>query len=219
MKTLNVLFLLVLMIAPGLVLAEHEINFSVTEYIDVENDLLVVQFMAQHQAENSKQVTNEINRLMKNAINRLNSQQRQYVQTGQYSLQPQYNKDHKISHWQGQQLVTVTLPKAADVGDILTALQQDLIYQSMRMDVSLEQRKQAENQLLDRAIAQYQAQAKSIAKSFGVKRFKLIETHIQNLATPGRPQARMLMAADIAPTIEMGQQTLSLQINGTLELK
>lgn len=221
MKTLSALFLTLAMLAPGLVFAKHQVHFSITEYIEVENDLLVVQFIAQHQADTSKEVTNEINRIMKNALNRLNPQDRQYLQTGQFSLHPKYNKDGQITHWQGQQQLNLKLPETADTEAILSRLQDDLIYQSMRAEVSLKQRKLVEKQLLENAIVQYKAQAKTIAKAMGAKRSKLVETTIagQNSPSPYRPQMRMMATADSAPTIEMGQQVLSLQINGTLELE
>jgi predicted secreted protein len=218
MKTLP-LFALIFALLPGLVMAEHQIHFNVSSQTQVDNDLLVVTLMAQHQARTPDLVTEEINQAMQDALQQLSDDQRQYAQTGNYRIQPQYNKDGRIHHWQGQQQLILTLPKQGDIGTILTLLQDRLIYQSMHADLSHAQRQQAEQTLQQQALADYQAQAKRIAQSFNAQNWQLVETHIQTQSPNFRPQARMMMAADSAPSIEMGQQTLQIQVRGILKIE
>lgn len=218
MKTLP-LFALIFALLPGLVMAEHQIHFNVSSQTQVDNDLLIVTLMAQHQARTPDLVTEEINQSMQDALQQLSDDQRQYAQTGNYRIQPQYNKDGRIYHWQGQQQLTLTLPKQADIGTILTLLQDRLIYQSMHADLSHAQRQQAEQTLQQRALADYQTQAKRIAQSFNAQNWQLVETHIQTQSPSFRPQARMMMAADSAPAIEMGQQTVQIQVRGILKIE
>lgn len=207
------------LLQPGLV-AAHKISFSVIETISVANDLLVIEFAAEHQAKTNAEVTQLVNKSMQNALQQLSSEQKNLVQTGNFSVYPRYDKNQNITHWQGQQNLTVKIPKDGDIEGILSKLQTELVYKSMRADVSKTSRQAAEEKLQAAAIMSYQAKAKTLSEQFGKPEGKLLETNILNLSSGYRPQAKMvMMAADSAPTIEMGEQELSLQINGTLQLK
>ncbi|MBE0492798.1 MAG: SIMPL domain-containing protein [Thiomicrospira sp.] len=209
-----------LLLAPGLVLADpHRISFSVTEQQTVENDRLHVVFAAQYRASTADQVSQRVNQIMQAALNELSTDHRQYAQTGNYHVRPHFQRDGRISEWSGQQDLRLNLPKDnADITGVLSSLQRHLIYQSVRADISPNKRQQVEQALLSKAIQKYQQQAKFIAQAFNEKHYRLAETRLQpNYALP--LQARSLTASDTnAPSIEMGSQTLSVTIDGVLEI-
>jgi predicted secreted protein len=212
-----------LVLQPGLVAAQHKIHFSITEQAMVENDRVIVQFQAQFQADNPQAVSTHINQTMRQALNQLNSEERKWVQTGNYTVHPQHNhRAGAISHWQGHQQLTLTLPISIDVSELLSRLQTYLSYQSMEADISQPKHAQAEQALIEQALANYQRQAKIIAKSFNQPDYKLIETHIQT-QQPARhfAQPRIALASvtmDSAPVIEAGEKMIQVTINGILLL-
>jgi predicted secreted protein len=110
-----------LVLQPGLVLAEHKIHFTVTEQTKVENDRVIVQFIAQAQADNAQAVSMQINQAMRQALTQLSPQERKLTQTGNYNVRPHHNRAGVITHWQGQQNLTLTLPIELDVSGYFDA--------------------------------------------------------------------------------------------------
>lgn len=216
------LFCVALLIAPGLVLANsdaHRISFSVTEHQTVENDQLEVVFAAQHRASSADQVTERVNQIMKTALEELPAEHRQFVKTGTYNVRPHFQRDGRISEWSGQQNLILKLPKdKVDISVVLSNLQRHLIYQSVQANLSLSLRQNIEKALLTKALKTYQQQAQFLANAFDEKRYRLVETRIQPSGSFS-PQARSMMATDHAPIIELGTQTLSVSIDGVLEIE
>lgn len=217
---LSFMFWMGLTLIPGLVLADptpHRISFSVTEQQTIQNDHLHVVFAAQYQASTAEQVSQRVNQIMQTALSELASEYRQYVQTGNYHMRPHFQRDGRISEWSGQQDLILNLPKdGADISGVLSNLQRHLIYKSVRADISQDTRQKIEQALLTKTIKKYQQQAQFLAQAFNEKRYRLAETRVQ----PSHAmQARHLMANESnAPNIEMGSQTLSVTIDGVLEI-
>ncbi|WP_044410234.1 SIMPL domain-containing protein [Thiomicrospira microaerophila] len=211
-----------LTLQPGLVVAQHKIHFSISEQAMVENDRVIVQFQAQFQADNPQAVSTHINQTMRQALNQLSAQERKWVQTGNYTVQPQQNRAGEITHWRGHQQLTLTLPISIDISELLSRLQAYLSYQSMQADISQPKRTQAEQALMEQALASYQRQAQTIAKSFNQQDYQLVETHIQIQQPPRHfAQPRMTLASaamDSAPVIELGEKMIQVTINGILLL-
>ncbi len=210
---------------PGLVIADetdfHKVYFNVSESLDVRHDLINVQFMAHHQADKPQIVTQVINQTMRDALNQLSAKERQFAQTGQYYIQPVRNKEGEITHWSGQQMLQLNLPLTLDVAAVLAKLQTHLIYQTMQGELSQSAQQQAQTTLTEQALKRYQAQAQQLATGLNANDYRLIETRLQFIGAPYRPQARMMMAMDSvsansAPAIEAGEQRLTLSIDGVL---
>ena len=211
-----------LCLQPGLVVAEHKIHFSITEQTLIEHDQITVQLLAHAQAENPQAVSQQINQTMRQALSQLNPQERKLAQTGNYNLRPHHDRTGIITHWQGQQHLSLTLPIELDVSGILLRLQTYLNYHAMQTEISHIKQAQAEKELTQQALKTYQAQAKLIAESFGQTQYKLEETHIQT-QQPSHPfaQPRMALASatiDNAPVIEGGKKMISLTVSGVIKL-
>lgn len=209
-----------LLLIPGLVLADptpHRISFSVTEHQTIKNDRLHVVFAAQYRASTAEQVSQRVNQIMQTALGELTNEYREYAQTGNYHISPHFQRDGRISEWSGQQDLILNLPKdGADISGVLSNLQRHLIYQSVRADISHDKRQKIERDLLAKTIQKYQQQAKFLAQSFGEKRYRIAETRV---VPSHATQPRRLMASESnAPSIEMGSQTLSITIDGVLEI-
>lgn len=212
-----------LALLPSLVLAQHKIHFSITEQALFDNDRVIIQFNAQHQADDAQTVSQQVNKDMRQALNQLSDVERSFVQTGNYSVRPQHNRAGVITHWQGQQQLTLTLPVELDISALLARLQPYLTYQSMQADISHQKQQEAEQALIENALKRYQQQAKMIAKSFNQTEYQLLETHIQSHQQPRHfAQPRMALASsamDSAPIIEAGEKMVSVTINGVLVLQ
>lgn len=203
----------------------HSIYFTINESERVENDVASITFHTIKQAPNAELVMLQINEKMQAAHNALKNFSDLELQTSQYQVNPSYNKDQVITHWQGQQSLTIITENQAGLPKLLETLQPYLSYQSMRFYVSDKTQKSAKDQLLNKALRSYQDRAKQIAGGFGTQRYQLVETRIDlpDLATPYaenylRSARSNVMSDSVAPVVEAGKSEVSVQITGKIVL-
>jgi len=199
----------------------HSIHFAVTENARVDNDLVAVTFRYVTQAPTADLVMQAINQKMQAANQVLKGVNDIELQTGQYNVNPVYDKKLVITHWQGQQSLTIRTANQAGLPTLLEKIQPFLTYQSMRFSVSDAKQQQAKTQLLDKALKHYQTKAKHIAQSFDAKHYQLVETRI-DLPNQGQPYAENYMStarvmSDMAaPVMQAGKTELRVQITGKI---
>jgi len=201
----------------------HIIHFSVSESARIDNDLVAVTFRYVTQAPTADLVMQAINQKMQAANEVLKDVKRIEVQTDQYNVNPVYDKNRIITHWQGQQSLTLHSVNQAGLPKLLEKLEPYLNYQSMRFYVSDAVQQQAKDQLLDKALKQYQSKAQRIAESFGAKRYHLLETRIDlpNQATPyaeSYVRTARVMSDMAAPVLQAGKTELNVQITGKISI-
>lgn len=199
----------------------HTIHFSVSESQRVDNDLVAITFRYVAQAPSGELVMQSINQKMQAAIRILKNFPKMETQTSQYQVRPVYSKKQIITHWQGQQNLTITTANRAGLPKLLAQLQPYLNYQSMRFHVSEETQKEIKDKLLTKALNNYQRKAKQIAASFGANHFLLIETRVD---TPNLPSPRQdtylrsasMMSEQALPAVEGGKSDIRVHISGKI---
>lgn len=203
--------------------AEHnKVFFNVNESMSVDNDMVSITFSHIAEGENAQDVADQINRQMGKAFRVLKAFPEVGKKTSQYRVSPVYKKS-TISHWRGQQSLTLSMPQSNTVNQVLKKIQPYLAYQSMHFFVSAKQREKVNETLILKAIQKYQNTASSIASGFGYQNYKLIETHI-NTPNNHHPKvyARTEMrsaAMDMAsPNISAGESQVSVTISGAMLL-
>lgn len=201
----------------------NKVFFSVSESTAVENDITTITFFHAAEGINAQDVSNQINQQMAKAFKALKPFPKVVKKTSQYRVNPVYKKS-VISHWRGQQSLSLTMNNSDEVAKVLKQVQPYLAYQSMQFQVSSQRLDEINQGLTLEAIKKYQAKAKAIAKAFGLNKYKIIETRI-NTPNHNSPKvyarAEMAMASSnmAAPSISSGESKLSVTISGTLLLK
>lgn len=201
----------------------HKIHFSITESENVGNDRVSITFSHVAQGATPQSVTEQINKRMKSAFAVLKRYPDIVAQTSQYNIYPVYQKQ-LISHWRGQQSLTIHFENRPQEMTVLDEIQPHLAYKSMQFSVSDTRRKEVLEQLTRKAIQTYRQRAQLIASEFANAKYQLLETHIN---TPNIPVARALyaraetaMASDMsAPNVAAGESKIQIQISGRLLLK
>ncbi|MCF6345959.1 MAG: SIMPL domain-containing protein [Thiomicrorhabdus sp.] len=205
-------------------LVGNNVYFSITESQEMDNDISIVTLSASAQARSAKSVMEAINKKMQAALATLKKYPEIDAQTTQYQVHPVYQKDRVIRHWNGSQSLVVTLDASSKQFQVLTELQEQLIYQNMQFKVSTEKRQEAMQQLTLKALHSFQQQAKHIANAFGSVDFKLLETRIntpfsRQYAQEKAFSSRMMVAESMAaPALEAGTSTLNITVSGVLLL-
>ncbi|MBF6058947.1 SIMPL domain-containing protein [Thiomicrorhabdus heinhorstiae] len=199
----------------------NQVHFQVSLSQTVDNDRLDVSFYKLVQAPSPQEVTKQIDQAMHQALKAIDLKSDDYVvQTGQYSLNPNYDKNRIISHWQGRQQLNIHFKNPAQATQIISKLTPYLSYSSMQFSASEQTRRQAQDALLKDAIQAFRHKAQWISEQFAAEHYRIVET---NINTPSRAPvyayARVAMEkADSAPALAAGESQIQVQINGKLEL-
>ncbi len=144
------------------------------------------------------------------------------VQTGNFALFPRYSKQNVISGWQGSAELTV---EGRDMPAIaaLTGRIASMTISRVGYGLSRELREKLEGDLAAQAIARYRAKAADYAKQFGYAGFSIREVNV----TTGEPSfpppmgrmKAMAASSDEALPVEAGKGTVSVSVNGSVQMK
>jgi predicted secreted protein len=145
------------------------------------------------------------------------------VHTGQFSLQPRYGPDGKITGWQGSTALVLEGKDFARIGATAGKLQ-PLTISNTSFSLSPEGRAKVEAQVQAMAIERFRAKAGDIATGFGFKAYSLREVSVNLLDGGHEPRPRAMMAfakgvsADAPIPVEAGTSAVVVQINGSVQL-
>lgn len=201
---------------------EHRVHFSISSSQKVENDTADITLQAIAQGPNAQSVMQEINQQMQSAIKALRFNDKIVTQTSSYQVYPVQNKQRIITHWKGQQSLTLTTQNLPGLPGLLEKVEPHLSYQSLRFRVSDALQQQVRQKLTAKALQQYQKQAKRIAESFGTSQYRFVDTRIHSGAN-GLIRQPMLArsyaeTASAPPVMEAGESTITIQVEGELAL-
>jgi predicted secreted protein len=105
---------------------------------------------------------------------------------------------------------------------LIGKLQGSLAVQSISYKVSSAQRDKVETELIADAIKLFQQRARKITQHLGRNSYQLVSMDVRTGGVPIRPvamrAAQMMESAVTAPVLEPGTQTITVNINGTIEL-
>jgi predicted secreted protein len=147
------------------------------------------------------------------------------VQTGNFSLQPRYTNKGVINGWLGTAELLVEGRDMQAIGQ-LTGRITTLTISGVSYNISRELREKTEGEVAAQAIARYRAKAADYAKQFGYAGYAVREVNVQsNDVGPIRPMAQYArvaaasVASDAALAVEPGRGSVTITVNGTVQLK
>ena len=149
------------------------------------------------------------------------------VQTGSFSLQPRYTNKGVINGWLGTAELVVEGRDMPAIGQ-LTGRITTLTIAGLSYNISRELREKTEGEVAAQAIARYRAKAADYAKQFGYAGYAVREVNVQgNDFGPVRPMASFsrgkVAAASVAPdealSVEPGKGSVTVTVNGTVQMK
>ena len=147
------------------------------------------------------------------------------VQTGNFSLQPRYTNKGVINGWLGTAELVVEGRDMPAIGQ-LTGRITTLTIAGLSYNISRELREKTEGEVAAQAIARYRAKAADYAKQFGYAGYAVREINVQsNDVGPIRPMATyarakaMSVSGDEALAVEPGKGSVTVTVNGTVQMK
>jgi predicted secreted protein len=189
---------------------------------EVENDRLVAVLVARREGGDAARLAGEVNPLVRQALERARQVEGVKVQTVGYDTQPVYRQQERVG-WRVSQSLRIESGDAERLGGLLGELQKELALESLGYAVSPERTAAAEEELMQEALRTFERRARQIASQLGRPDYRLVSLDVRSPAVPS-PRAYGMMAsmaasADTQPAIEGGTQTVTVTVEGTVELQ
>lgn len=217
-----------LIAATGMLTAAAQDNPPVYDRIDlnaasereVDNDLLVAVVYAEVENNSQSRAADEVNAAIRWASDRARAANGVALQTQQYTTRPVYANDRRIVGWVARQSLRLESGDAEALSTLLGELQSRVAIESLRSSLSSAAREAAEETLIAEALGAFRRRAELIATELGRDGYRIVHISVGSSGPIAYREARALgvMAVADSPAIEAGVQTVSVSVNGTIEL-
>lgn len=185
---------------------------------EVENDRMRAVLVVQEEGSDPARLADRINRTMRWALDEVGETPAVTAETGGYRTEPIYRKG-TLSHWRAVQSLRLESRDFTALSEVIGDLQERLQVQSMGFEVSDEARREAENALIDEALAAFEARADRVQKNLNAGGWRIINLNIGTQGGGPRPVYRMEAMADRAgPAVEAGTSTVTVNVSGSIQL-
>ena len=203
---------------------EGVVNLGASASVQVPQDVMQVTFTTTSDGRDANTVQTALKKALDAALTeaRAAATPRQLeVRTGNFSLHPRYDKT-VITGWQGTAELIVEGRDMVAIGQLAGRIASMTIG---RVDYSLsrEQREAVEGKVAAEAIASFRAKAADYARQFGYTGFTIREVNVNanegGGPVPMRMKAASAYAADSALPVEAGNASVTVSVNGNVQMK
>lgn len=199
------------------------VYLSASATAQLENDTMVATVYAQEEGAQAAELSSIVNKRIRWGLDLVKTYSEIKHQTNAYSSDPVYS-NNKIKGWRVRQSLRLESQDMALMSDVLGKLQSELAIQSMNFTVSPASKNRQDEKLIDQALQAFENRAKQVVKKLSRKDYKIVDINISASGTQDiRPQYKMqamaMDAAESAPVISAGEQTVSVTVSGNIELE
>lgn len=189
-------------------------------------DTAVLTMAAEKSGADASAITQQINKIMGDAVREAKAVSGVEAITGNFSTQQQYDNKGNVIGWTVRSDLILKSKDFGSLGKLSGNLSQSLKIVGSGFEVSRELRAREEAILLQRGLEAFQAKAKTAAQTLGFSGYTIRDINIQQAQLEGgnQPRPMMMMArgamADAAPVqIEAGRTAINLTVSGAIQLK
>lgn len=203
------------------------VGLSASATTEVTKDLLNVALSVTREGQDAATVQSQLKQALDAALaeaKKVAKPGQLEVQTGNFSLYPRYAPKGGITGWQGTAELVVEGKDMPAIGQ-LTGKITTMAIARVGYGISRELREKVEGDVAAQAIARYRAKATEVAKQFGYAGYTIREVNVSTnepvmyAAAPMMRAKAMSAAADESLPIEAGKGTVTVTVNGTVQLK
>lgn len=203
------------------------LNISATVRREVAQDLLVATLSYNATNRSSRELQNEINTVMTNAVALAKKYKNVKINTGSYQVYETQEPRTQEKKWQGSQSLTIKSKTADDVLELAGKLQDmKLNMNGLSYMLSPETSVEIQDSLMEDALKELQTRANRAAKALNKSKAELRDINVQGggVSYQQKSYARSAMmegmAMDMAsPVAEAGESTISLSVSARVLLK
>ena len=203
--------------------AYDRVHLSYTASDDVSNDVVVAVMFYQRDGENASALADEVNQVMRQAVESALKTPAVRAQTLQYQAMPVY-RNNKLAGWRVRQALRLESSDTDALSALMGELQDKLSVQSVDYLLSAQARQAAEERLIAEALAGFGKRAALVAGELGRPGYRIVRLDVDTQHVGPQPLGlarSAVMAAEQAapPTLEAGVQTVRVDVRGTVELR
>lgn len=217
----------VLLVLPVFAIAHEDtdhydrIHLSASAQTRIENDTVIADLYAQEEGSDAVQLATLVNERISGAIKFVKQHDAIKIQTNSYSTSPVYHKN-KIAGWRVRQNIRLESQDMTLMSGVLGELQKTLALEGINFIVSPGLKNSTDDELIGEALKVFEQRAKNITQQLGRKNYRIVDINVSTSANhfARRNFAMAAMASEAAaPSIEAGEQTVSVSVSGQIEME
>jgi len=206
----------------------HDIvSLSASADAVLDNDRMSATLVVQAEAKEPAALADEINRTMRWALDALDTWPDIARETRDYRTWPRRDTSQarRLIGWSGSQSLAIESGDFAAMAEAMQTLQERLQVQGTSLDVSVEARREAADELIDEALEAFERRATRVTATLGATGYRILEIDVRTeeggYAPPPMMRSRMMEADAMAvaePGIAGGTSRLAAHASGRVQL-
>ena len=227
MKKFITVTLIVLIAVAASAASSDELNYNLVNLFGaaethVDNNLLAVTMQSSADAASAQEAAKIVNQEMSWALNLITDSTVITKQTINYRTRARY-QNNVIIGWSVSQQLLLESEEIDTLSHFIGTLQEKMQVISMNFKISPDQKKDATEALITEALAAFEKKARLVAQALRARDFRIVTLNIaeNEPAIPlqrGYQMEAMSLASADAPQLEAGESTLTVRIDGTIQL-
>lgn len=205
------------------------VNLSASGFLEVPQDWLTLRLNATREGDNAAAVQAQLRTALDTGMATARAaaapNQQLQARSGAFGVYPRYDKNGKISGWQGNAELVLEGRDFTRIADTAAKIQ-SLTIAGMDFSLSRETQQKLETDVQALAIDRFKSRAKAVAKGFGFNDFALREINVSSAEEGGGMQPRMMAmeakaysGASKPVAVEPGVSKVNVSVSGTVVLK
>jgi len=206
---------------------QNVLQLAATGSVEVQQDLLSLQLATTREGPDVAAVQLQLKQALDAALAEARSSVlpgQMDLRTGNFSLYPRFNRDGKISAWNGTVELVLEgrdFPRITQTAGRI----QSLTVRGISFGLSREERARVEREAQAAAIASFKIKARELASGFGFGGYALREVSVLANDQGFEPRPRMMAmeakaaGADTAISVEAGKSTVVVTVSGSVQLR
>lgn len=211
------------------------LNIAATERAQIQQDLLIATLRVDQEGSDAKTIQNDINALMKKALDAAKAVPEVKASTGQYYVYQNDPNPRPVEKgqtalpktWRGSQSMELRSTSADILLKLVGDLQEaGLVVGGLSYTLSPDKADQAKDALMEQALAKVTARAERAAKAMNKASMALIEVNVDTSDNIGQPYMMRAMAMESSgsakmatPVAEAGETEITLTVTAKALLK
>ncbi|HEY9097082.1 MAG TPA: SIMPL domain-containing protein [Hydrogenophaga sp.] len=207
------------------------VSLSASGFLEVPQDWLTVRLSVSREGNDAASVQSQLRKALDSgmAVARAAVAPNQQLQarSGAFGVYPSYDKNGKISGWQGKADLVLEGRDFTKIANTAGKID-TMAISGMGFSLSRETQQKLESDVQALAIERFQARAKDVAKGFGFDSFQLREVNVSSaddgggMPMPVRAMAMEAKSMSSSPRVvamEPGMSRVTVNVSGTVALK
>lgn len=203
------------------------VNLQAEVSREVQNDEMRATFYTEQSHKNPTTLANQVNQSINAAMTMAKRYPAINVTTAGQNTHPIYDDKNRLTTWRSRSGIELKGTDFRAMSELMAQVQEQLQLGNVSFNVSTQQRKTVENELLTELTQAFKQRATTLQQAWGSSSYELVTLNVNTENQQHYPQPVMMMrgSADMmeakvtTQNIEAGNSRIQVSANGTVQLK